>query len=73
MSDVLVADDDGLVRCPWTSIPPENRRYHDDESGLPAGNERRIYEKMCLEGFQSGLSWENPRSWGKHRLASGRA
>jgi DNA-3-methyladenine glycosylase I len=57
MSDALVADDDGLVRCPWGSSPPEYRRYHDDEWGRPVGDDGRIYEKLCLEGFQSGLSW----------------
>ena len=51
------APDDGLARCPWGGAPPEYRRYHDDEWGRPVGDENRIYEKLCLEGFQSGLSW----------------
>ncbi len=57
MSNPPVVDDDGLVRCPWGSSPPEYRRYHDEEWGRPVGDDRRIYEKLCLEGFQSGLSW----------------
>jgi DNA-3-methyladenine glycosylase I len=52
-----MADDDGLVRCSWGLNPPEYRRYHDEEWGRPVADERRIYEKLCLEGFQSGLSW----------------
>jgi DNA-3-methyladenine glycosylase I len=57
MSSISVVDDDRLVRCPWGSSPPEYRRYHDEEWGRPVGDDRRIYEKLCLEGFQSGLSW----------------
>ncbi len=57
MGNAPVADDDGLTRCPWGSSPPEYRRYHDEEWGRPVGDDRQIYEKLCLEGFQSGLSW----------------
>ncbi len=53
----LVADDDGAVRCPWGSAPPEYRRYHDDEWGRPVVDDTRLFEKLCLEGFQAGLSW----------------
>jgi DNA-3-methyladenine glycosylase I len=49
--------DDGIPRCPWGAEPPEYRRYHDDEWGRPVTDEVRIFEKLCLEGFQSGLSW----------------
>lgn len=49
--------DDGLSRCPWGVSPPEYRAYHDLEWGRPVADEARIYEKICLEGFQSGLSW----------------
>ena len=42
---------------PLGVAPAENRRYHDDEWGRPIGDDRRIFEKLCLEGFQSGLSW----------------
>ena len=58
----LEVDDDGRRRCPWGREPPEYRRYHDEEWGRPAGlpdvvDDTRIFEKLCLEGFQSGLSW----------------
>jgi DNA-3-methyladenine glycosylase I len=49
--------DDGLPRCPWGIDPPEYRQYHDEEWGRPVTDDRRIFEKLCLEGFQSGLSW----------------
>ena len=48
---------DGPVRCPWGVDPPEYRRYHDEEWGRPVVDDVRIYEKLCLEGFQAGLSW----------------
>jgi DNA-3-methyladenine glycosylase I len=48
---------DGLTRCPWGLEPPEYRRYHDEEWGRPVVDDVRIFEKLCLEGFQSGLSW----------------
>jgi DNA-3-methyladenine glycosylase I len=53
----VVVCDDGVARCPWGAAPPEYRRYHDEEWGRPVGDEDRIYEKLCLEGFQGGLSW----------------
>ena len=46
---------DGI--CPWAVAPPENRRYHDEEWGVPVVDDVAILEKLCLEGFQSGLSW----------------
>ena len=49
--------DDKLPRCPWGVSPPELQHYHDDEWGRPVGEDDRIFEKLCLEGFQSGLSW----------------
>jgi DNA-3-methyladenine glycosylase I len=49
--------EDGLERCPWGLSPPEYRAYHDQEWGRPVGDDARIFEKICLEGFQSGLSW----------------
>jgi len=52
-----VTGDDGVSRCPWGQSPPEYRRYHDQEWGRPVGDEVRTFEKLCLEGFQSGLSW----------------
>src|SRR5713226_2886460 len=48
---------DGLRRCPWGIEPPEYRRYHDEEWGRPVIDDVRIFENLCLEGFQSGLSW----------------
>ena len=52
-----VLGEDGLGRCSWAGAPPEYRRYHDEEWGRPVGDDIRIFEKLCLEGFQSGLSW----------------
>ena len=52
-----VAGDEGLARCAWAASPPELQAYHDDEWGRPVADEARIYENLCLEGFQAGLSW----------------
>ena len=48
--------EDGKRRCAWR-YPPEFFAYHDDEWGRPVTDDIRLYEKLCLEGFQSGLSW----------------
>jgi DNA-3-methyladenine glycosylase I len=48
---------DGVLRCPWGNTPAEYQRYHDHEWGRPVGDDERIFEKLCLEGFQGGLSW----------------
>jgi len=48
---------DGKARCRWCAIAPEFLPYHDGEWGFPVGDDRRLFEKLCLEGFQSGLSW----------------
>lgn len=53
----LIIGDDGRSRCSWGASPPEYRDYHDDEWGRPVGDDERVYEKLCLEGFQAGLSW----------------
>ncbi|MCF6325669.1 MAG: DNA-3-methyladenine glycosylase I [Devosiaceae bacterium] len=45
------------VRCPWVSSDPLYNSYHDNEWGRPVVNDIRLFEKVCLEGFQSGLSW----------------
>lgn len=45
------------VRCPWAGTSPEYVAYHDTEWGRPVVNDVAIYEKLCLEGFQSGLAW----------------
>jgi DNA-3-methyladenine glycosylase I len=48
---------DGNLRCAWSVGSPEYIAYHDDEWGVPLTDERRLFEKICLEGFQAGLSW----------------
>ncbi|HEX7005875.1 MAG TPA: DNA-3-methyladenine glycosylase I [Alphaproteobacteria bacterium] len=48
---------DGKTRCHWCGATPEYLAYHDTEWGFPVGDDRRLFEKLCLEGFQSGLSW----------------
>lgn len=48
---------DGRRRCPWSLSTPDYEAYHDDEWGRPVVDDIRLYEKLCLEGFQSGLSW----------------
>lgn len=48
---------DGKPRCRWSGATPEYLVYHDTEWGFPVGDDRRLFEKLCLEGFQSGLSW----------------
>jgi DNA-3-methyladenine glycosylase I len=53
----VVRGADGVRRCSWGTAPPEYAAYHDDEWGRPVTDDVRIYEKLCLEGFQSGLSW----------------
>lgn len=49
--------DDGLRRCSWGTSTDDYARYHDDEWGRPVDDDRRLFEKLSLEGFQSGLSW----------------
>jgi DNA-3-methyladenine glycosylase I len=53
----VVKGEDGLSRCPWGVSTPEYRKYHDDEWGRPVGKDDLVLEMLCLEGFQSGLSW----------------
>ena len=53
----LVHGEDGLTRCFWGDSPEIYRAYHDTEWGFPVDADRRLFEKLCLEGFQSGLSW----------------
>lgn len=60
MSDLpagLLRGDDGLVRCAWQQNLPDYAHYHDHEWGRPVRDDLRLFEKLCLEGFQSGLSW----------------
>ncbi|WP_245294785.1 DNA-3-methyladenine glycosylase I [Rhizobium rhizosphaerae] len=49
--------EDGLLRCFWQMGLPDYIRYHDEEWGQPVEDDTRLFEKLCLEGFQSGLSW----------------
>lgn len=51
------AGGDALPRCAWCAASPSYRDYHDREWGFPVADDRRLFEKLCLEGFQSGLSW----------------
>ena len=53
----VVVGDDGRGRCGWCTGAPDYLAYHDDEWGRPVVDDVRLYEKICLEGFQSGLSW----------------
>ena len=48
---------DGKPRCKWCGGAPEFLEYHDTEWGFPVADDRRLFEKLSLEGFQSGLSW----------------
>ncbi len=56
MSDTIPGPD-GKPRCRWHASAPDFLAYHDGEWGFPVGDERRLFEKLSLEGFQSGLSW----------------
>ncbi|MCU0674436.1 MAG: DNA-3-methyladenine glycosylase I [Myxococcota bacterium] len=53
----LARSDDGFVRCWWCGEHEDYRHYHDHEWGRPVHDDTRLFEKICLEGFQSGLSW----------------
>ncbi|MFT5354027.1 MAG: DNA-3-methyladenine glycosylase I [Polyangiales bacterium] len=53
----LQRDGEGVVRCKWPSQHEDYIRYHDEEWGIPQSDEHRLFEKVCLEGFQAGLSW----------------
>src|SRR5262245_17101190 len=53
---VLIGED-GVARCWWGASDPHYLPYHDGEWGFPVADDRRLFEKICLEGFQAGLSW----------------
>ncbi|WP_162654094.1 DNA-3-methyladenine glycosylase I [Lentilitoribacter sp. Alg239-R112] len=53
----LIKGEDGITRCWWPSDLPDYIEYHDNEWGVPVDDDERLFEKLCLEGFQSGLSW----------------
>jgi DNA-3-methyladenine glycosylase I len=57
MTAGTVPGSDGRPRCRWCAGAPEFEPYHDHEWGFPVADDRRLFEKLCLEGFQSGLSW----------------
>jgi len=54
---LLAVGPDGRSRCRWGTAPEEYLRYHDEEWGRPVGDDRLLFERLCLEGFQAGLSW----------------
>ena len=56
MSNTILAED-GKPRCRWCAAAPEFLAYHDTEWGFPVKDDQRLFEKLSLEGFQSGLSW----------------
>ena len=53
----LFTDDTHVARCVWCRATPQYQHYHDTEWGIPVGDDSRLFEKVCLEGFQAGLSW----------------
>lgn len=57
MDNGLRADASGVVRCWWCGDDEEYIRYHDEEWGRQVVDDQRLFEKICLEGFQAGLSW----------------
>ena len=72
MSNTFIAED-GEARCSWCKSSAQYMNYHDNEWGYPVTDDQRLFEKICLEGFQSGLSWwtilskrENFRAAFKH-------
>jgi DNA-3-methyladenine glycosylase I len=56
-ADELLRGADGNLRCPWAGSQPDYLAYHDQEWGRPVHDGVRLFEKLCLEGFQAGLSW----------------
>lgn len=56
-ADGLATDPGGVARCHWCGTDPLYVEYHDREWGRPVHDNDRLFEKICLEGFQSGLSW----------------
>lgn len=53
----IFTDDQQVTRCVWCRATPAYQHYHDQEWGFPVAEDRRLFEKICLEGFQAGLSW----------------
>ncbi|MDP6480654.1 MAG: DNA-3-methyladenine glycosylase I [Acidimicrobiales bacterium] len=57
MTGGIATGNDGIVRCWWPGDHADYLAYHDDEWGRPTTDDTRLFEKICLEGFQAGLSW----------------
>ena len=57
ISSEIFYGDDAVPRCSWCAATQEYINYHDDEWGFPVKDDQRLFEKICLEGFQAGLSW----------------
>jgi DNA-3-methyladenine glycosylase I len=57
VTEPIVTGEDGVARCRWADSAPDYRAYHDTEWGFPVAEDTRLFEKLCLEGFQAGLSW----------------
>ena len=57
VADGLIRGEDGKARCWWHDGLPDYQAYHDKEWGWPVTDDVRLFEKICLEGFQAGLSW----------------
>ncbi|MFJ8359124.1 DNA-3-methyladenine glycosylase I [Streptomyces sp. NPDC093984] len=57
MSGAAIAGPDGVLRCPWALSTEDYVAYHDEEWGRPVHGDDALYERLCLEAFQSGLSW----------------
>ena len=53
----VITATDGRGRCAWAGTDAEYQRYHDEEWGVPCADDQKLFEKLVLEGFQSGLSW----------------
>lgn len=57
IDDGLLTDTFEITRCAWCGEDTEYQRYHDTEWGVPIVNDQILFQKICLEGFQAGLSW----------------
>jgi DNA-3-methyladenine glycosylase I len=57
MDGSLIEGPDGRARCWWCGADPDYVRYHDEDWGTPMHGDRQLFELLCLEGFQAGLSW----------------
>jgi DNA-3-methyladenine glycosylase I len=57
VNDGIIVGEDGVPRCFWGAGSDDYRAYHDEEWGFAVTDDRRLFEKLCLEGFQAGLSW----------------